>query len=229
MSGHQVFDDYTERYDAWYDDPRGITLLTIEAQCIRLMLECFPKPYLEVGVGTGRFAHALGIPYGLDPSPKALARARLKGVQTVAGVGEVLPFRDGSFGGVLAAFTLCFVRDPLQVLSEARRVLVPGGGLVLGLLLKGTPWADLYARQRAEGHPLYSTAHFFTRNEVEALLAQTGFRVQAYRSALFQKPGLETYREEAPVDGYISGAGFVGIAAVRVESQIQVSQIQVRG
>jgi ubiquinone/menaquinone biosynthesis C-methylase UbiE len=219
LDGKQVFDDYAERYDAWYDSANGQALLATEVECIRPLFEPFAKPYLEVGVGPGRFAEALGIEYGLDPSVQALAKAQRRGIKALLATGESIPFGDGHFGAALLAFTLCFVRDPHAVLQEVGRVLVPGGGLVLGLLLRGTPWADLYVRQGAEGHPLYRTAHFYSREEVEALLKQAGFHVRRYRSALFQKPELEKYQEEQPVDSYIPGAGFVGIAAVRAESQ----------
>lgn len=219
MDGKQVFDDYADRYDAWYDSPNGRALLATEVECIRPLVEPFPKPYLEVGVGTGRFAEALGIEYGLDPSVQALEKAQRRGINTVLAIGESIPFKDACFGATLLAFTLCFVSDPHKVLQEVRRVLVPGGGLILGLLLKGTPWADFYARQGAAGHPLYRTAHFYSREEVEALLSQASFRVSAYQSTLFQKPGLEKYQEEPPVASYMPGAGFVGIAAIRAESQ----------
>src|SRR3972149_5335474 len=53
---HRVFDEYAERYDAWYDSPKGRALLGTEVACLRPLLSQFPQPYLEVGVGTGRFA-----------------------------------------------------------------------------------------------------------------------------------------------------------------------------
>ena len=136
---HQVLDNYAERYDTWYDSPRGRVLLATEVACLRPLLKQFPRPYLEVGVGTGRFAEVLGIEHGLDPSPRALKKAQSRGVRAVLGRGEDIPFQEALFGGVLMAFTLCFVREPYKVMQEIWRVLVPGGGLVLGLLLKGTP------------------------------------------------------------------------------------------
>lgn len=206
---------YTDRYDAWYDTPKGRALLASEVACLKPLLQRFPRPYLEVGVGTGRFAQALGIGYGVDPSVRALDKAVQRGVKALLGVGEALPFRDATFGAVLMAFTLCFVEDPSTVMREIHRVLFSGGGLVLGLLLRGTPWANFYEQRGREGDPLFSTAHFYRREEVEALLKETGLCITSFRSTLFQPPGLKVYREEEPVDGYVSGAGFVAIAAVK--------------
>jgi SAM-dependent methyltransferase len=204
-----------DRYDAWYDTPKGRVLLALESACLKPLLQRFPRPYLEVGVGTGRFAQALGIQYGIDPSPRALDKALPRGVRALLGVGEALPFRRATFGAVLMAFTLCFVEDPSAVMREIRRVLCSGGGLVLGLLLRGTPWANFYEQRGREGDPLFSTAHFYLREEVDTMLKESGFCVTSFRSTLFQPPGLKVYREEAPVDGYAPGAGFVAIAALK--------------
>jgi SAM-dependent methyltransferase len=208
-----VFDVNARGYDAWYETPNGRALLATEVAALAPLLADHDRPFLEVGAGTGRFTHALGIDCGLDPSLPALAVAQQRGVSLVCGVGEALPFRRGTFGAVLLAFTLCFVEDPLRVMEEVRRILKPGGGLVLGLLLKGTPWADYYAARGAEGHPIYRTAHFNSRQEIESLLDRAGFHVTGYASTLFQPPGQATYQIEQPVTGFQPGAGVVALAA----------------
>ena len=219
--GHDAtpFEERAAQYDAWYDSPKGRVLLAIEVACLRPLLGEFPRPYLEVGVGTGRFAQALDIEYGIDPSLPALDVARARGIDVRQAVGERIPFDDASFGGILMAFTLCFVKDAAGVVREVGRVLTPGGGLVLGLLLRGTPWAESYARRSREGHPVYRDAHFHSKHEVENLLEEGGFRVVRYRSTLFQLPGLEAYDIEEAVEGYAGDAGFVGLAAIKTTEQ----------
>lgn len=93
---------------------------------------------LEIGIGGG-----LNLPFydpakvesvtGIDPSPELRVMAeqapRAKGLNVfmVEGAGENLPFADASFDTVLATYTLCSVAAVERVLSEARRVLKPGG------------------------------------------------------------------------------------------------------
>jgi ubiquinone/menaquinone biosynthesis C-methylase UbiE len=52
-------------------------------------------------------------------------------VAVVAGRAEELPFADASFDAAVSAFVLCTVADPAAALAELRRVLVPGGTLLL--------------------------------------------------------------------------------------------------
>ncbi len=54
-------------------------------------------------------------------------RARGVAVEVIDGVGEHLPIDDDSVDSVLFAYVLCSVEDPDAVISEASRVLKPGG------------------------------------------------------------------------------------------------------
>lgn len=204
-----------ETYDSWYDTVNGRSILATEIQALRPLIDVFPQPRLEVGVGTGRFAQALGGPFGLDPSTDALRIARRRGVLVAAGTGEEAPFASQRFGAVLLAFTLCFLADSVSALLEAHRLLIDGGGLVAGFLPRGTPWAELYAHRGRQGHPSYRHARFYTAPEVEQHLTDSGFRVTARRSTLRQPPGLERYEVEPATDHVTADAGFVAISAVK--------------
>ena len=164
---YQAFDAHADEYDAWFDTQPGATIFAMEVECLQPLLHRYPRPYLEVGMGAGRFAQALGIEYGVDPAPAFVGKAKSRGIKVQRASGEKLPFPSGSFGGVLIALTLCFVDDPALVLHEVSRVLMPGGGLVLGLILKNSPWAEFYVTKGKQGHPIYSRAKFLLRREVE--------------------------------------------------------------
>jgi ubiquinone/menaquinone biosynthesis C-methylase UbiE len=60
-----------------------------------------------------------------------LARRHGIAVDIVDGVGESIPFPDNSFDSVHVGLVLCSVDDVAATLDEIRRVLVPGGRLVV--------------------------------------------------------------------------------------------------
>lgn len=212
---YQVFDHHASEYDAWYDTEAGKAIFAMEVDCLRPLLHRYSGPYLEIGLGSGRFAQALEMEYGVEPAPALANMARARGVKVTEATGEELPFPDKMFGGILMAFTLCFLDNPQKALQEARRVLQPEGGLVLGMILRDSQWAEFYAGRGREGHPIYSKAKFLSKDEVERLLLVCGFKVLDYSSTLFQPPGQSIYQCESPVSGYQPSAGFVSIQATK--------------
>ncbi len=208
-----LFERLAARYDAWYEGPVGRVLFPLEVACLRPLLDGLPAPALEVGVGSGRFARALGVGYGLDPAHAPLRLAAARGIRVVQGAGERLPFRDGSFGAVLVVVTLCFADDPAALLREARRVLRPTGGVVLGDVFAESAWGRRYRELGRAGHPFYGAARFLTRAELAGALRAAGLRLARARSTLRQSPSEEPEPEPA-VEGDDPEAGFVGWLAV---------------
>ncbi|MGI8920088.1 MAG: class I SAM-dependent methyltransferase [Solirubrobacteraceae bacterium] len=105
--------------------------------CRRELLADLAGTVVEVGPGNGpNFAvYGEGVerviavepePYLRKKAAAAAARAAVE-IQVVAGDGEHLPLADGSVDAVVLALVLCSVPDQARTLSEARRVLRPGG------------------------------------------------------------------------------------------------------
>jgi demethylmenaquinone methyltransferase/2-methoxy-6-polyprenyl-1,4-benzoquinol methylase len=92
---------------------------------------------LDVAIGTGlvarEAARLTGDPrrvIGLDPSPGMLAKAcRQLGVHGVLGLGEQLPWREGSFDLLSMGYALRHLSDLTIALREFWRVLKPGGAV----------------------------------------------------------------------------------------------------
>ena len=184
------------------------------ARAFRELLPALPRPWLEIGVGSGRFAGALGIETGIDPCSRLVEMARGRGINAFIGQGERTPFDDQSFGTVFLIVTLCFLDSPLEVLREASRILAPGGKLVLGLVLKESPWGRFYEAKKAQGHRFYKLARFYSCDEVIGLISHTGFKIEKLVSTLFQKPG-KVCRVEEPRKCHSPDAGFTIIVAGR--------------
>jgi SAM-dependent methyltransferase len=213
------FDDLAPEYDAWFDR-EGSLIFFIEVQAFRELLPTLPKLWLEIGVGSGRFAQALGIETGLDPSSKLLQMARRRGVNAFLGCGEEMLFDEESFGTVFLIVTLCFLDSPLDVLLEAKRILIPGGKLVLGLVLKESPWGQLYQQRKDEGHRFYRYATFYSCEEVVRLIVQAGFMTEKIVSTLFQRPH-EVQHVEEYKEGYFPDAGFTIIVAGKRAAELE--------
>ena len=201
-----LFDSLALDYDNWFKR-EGMLIFAIETDAFREILPLLPKPWLEIGVGSGRFAQALGIEIGLDPSVKLLDIAKNRNLNVLLGRGENTPFAGGAFGTVFLIVTLCFVDSPLAVLVEANRLLKQGGKIVFGLVLRESPWGQFYQLQKEKGHRFYKYATFHSYAEVVELLEQAGCSIEKIISTLFQKPG-EVEHMEFPQEGFSSDAGF---------------------
>lgn len=94
---------------------------------------------LDVGSGTGVVAHLAqgmvqdqGLVVALDPSIGMLGEAKTRGVHYITqGLGEKLPFPDATFDRVTMGFALRHVADLRILFAEYRRVLKPGGQILL--------------------------------------------------------------------------------------------------
>ena len=96
------------------------------------------------GYGTRLVARSHQV-WGVDASPQFIERARRAAPQIPfqCAPAEAIPFEDASFDAVLLLDVLEHVRRERPVLQEVRRVLRPGGTLVLSVPAKGAMrWLD---------------------------------------------------------------------------------------
>ena len=139
---------------------------------------------LDLGAGDGRLSAELGASELTlaDVSEVALGRAAARLPQAVTVLVDPdapLPLEDSSFDLVLCAETLEHVRDVQLLLSEARRVLVPGGTLAVTTPAHGrrTGLAAAALGFEREFDPLSPHLRFFTARSLRGLLDQMGFDV----------------------------------------------------
>jgi SAM-dependent methyltransferase len=155
---------------------------------------------LDAGCGTGGTTVHLrrfGEVVGLDLAWEALLPAAERGLnrQLVRGTVEHLPFADATFDAV-TSFEVVYhlgVNDDRRAFAELRRVLRPGG--VLLLRLPAHDWL------RGAHDRLVHTRHRYSRAEVADKLRGAGFRVERLNwanSALFLPAAVKRLLEPRP-------------------------------
>ena len=113
-----------------------------------------PARVLEIGAGTGRigkaFVAAGDFYVGVDTSLAMLREfpANSKSCFLAQADGRQLPFRDGAFDVVLLMQVLSGVGDWERILNETRRVLLPGGSVVVGHTVSPESGIDAQLKRR---------------------------------------------------------------------------------
>jgi SAM-dependent methyltransferase len=209
MPKSQPFERYTERYERWFDAHEAAYRSEVEA-----LERLIPRTRIgiEIGVGSGRFAAPLGVQVGLDPAIDMLSLARKRDIEVVRGVAERLPFDDGTFDTALIVTTICFVDDIPQTLAEARRILRPGGELVIGYIDRDSPVGRMYQEEQSE-NPFYRDAVFVSTDELVEALETAGFSAFEFVQTIYHQP--DEIDEPEPIDSGYGEGSFVGIKASR--------------
>lgn len=206
----QVFDKFPHRYDHWFDTSPGREISKLESWCLKEAFRGVMRPWLEIGVGPGRFAGKLKIDFGVDPSQEMLRKASKRGIKVTRAVAEHLPFPQNFFGGIAIIVTLCFLDEPSKALKECFCVLRKGGSLILGIVPRESRWGRFYLGKGRRGHPFYSAAHFYTVREARDLLERADFELENVFSTLFEDPEEPLQiRPYPPALNWTKKAGFV--------------------
>ena len=148
-------------------------------------IELHPRQQLlDVGCGTGQLLAAARARApeahlaGLDPSQAMLDVARRRvspSIGLIRATAEAIPVRSGTVDWLVMTSVLHRVRDPLAARREWRRVLRPGGTLVL------TDWCEDFPTMRLQARWSRLTdrafRHMYSALELQALLIAGGLDV----------------------------------------------------
>lgn len=147
----------------------------------------FPRPgrLLDFGCGGGSYlARMADLGWqvtGLDASDEAVRTVRAElGCEALLGTLPHPDLAPGSFEAVTLWQSLEHVHDPLGVLREALRLLVPGGVLVVAVPNFDSPARGWFG-ERWQGYDLPRHLTHFTPGTLGGMLRAAGFRVGAVR------------------------------------------------
>lgn len=166
-----------------------VTLMGAERAKRALLEQAALRPghrILDVGCGTGTLVvlikrlHPDVSITGLDPDPKALARAKRKAqragvsVQFDQGFSDAMPYPDASFDRVFSSFMFHHLDagSREKSLREVKRLLAPGGGLHLLDFERPDPLPKGWFLRRIHANP-----HFQDNSErrILAFMREAGF------------------------------------------------------
>jgi len=191
----------------WYRGLRSLVWQTWES------LPGRPEgPLLDIGCGTGGTLEGATRPaVGIDMSGEALRFCRSRGQRALARAdAAALPFAESSFAGAVMLDVLYHqaVTNPGRVLREARRVLKPGGRLIVNV--------PAYEWLRSSHDHAIHTARRFTRPQLHALFDSNGLaveRISYWNTFLFPAAAAvrllrkSAAREESDLANYHHGLG----------------------
>ncbi|MCX0245850.1 class I SAM-dependent DNA methyltransferase [Streptomyces drozdowiczii] len=176
-----VAEDYAARVPGLFaEDVAGRALIGAFAEEVRAD---GGLPVADLGCGPGHVtAHLAGLGlsvHGVDVSPRMvdLARRRHPELRFETGTMDALGLPDGGLGGIVAWWSILHTPpDRLPVLfAEFRRVLAPGGRLLLGFHAgNGEPYVS---EKRAGGYAY--AIHLLSPDRVVGQLEEAGFALTA--------------------------------------------------
>ena len=209
LPGITVFNQFAREYDHWFVENSFAYLSEVEA--IRRFI---PDTGLgvEIGAGTGRFSIPFGIKIGIEPSDGMARLAQSRGLFIIRALAEELPFADGTIDYVLMVTVICFLTDLPTAMKEIRRVLKPGGRLIIGFIDRESPLGRNYESMK-DSSRFYKWATFYSVSQVMDVLTAIGFSDFQVCQTLFTNPG-DMVRCDPVCEGHGEGS-FVVLMGTR--------------
>lgn len=192
-----IFDSLVDRYDKWFENHP----LIFESE-LNIYKEFLKKEKngIEIGIGTGRFASAVGTEIGVDNSIEMLKFAKKRNIEVILADAMKLPFMNGVFNYASMVVTICFLNDLTSSLNEIKRILKHNGKLFIGIIDKESIWGKYYEKIKDE-NPFYKYAKFYTPNEIIDKIEKLNFKYLRSGQTLFHEP------ENEILDGWKNGYG----------------------
>ena len=138
---------------------------------------------LDLGCGDGNnlawlrdYAEAL---YGCDYNAVRLARAHARFPDTVLFLGDILdlPVNDCAFDVIFFNHVIEHIHDDVAALATVKRVLAPGGIVILGTPNEGAWWWQVAYRRAPELRANTDHVHFYTADSIAAKMKHSGLDV----------------------------------------------------
>jgi len=185
--------EFKRQLEQLLDPARCLSLARLKSYCLMeswLGLGNESTSVLEVGCGPGRFAALLASlgyrvtavdPFSFPEWDIIKKRTAVSFMDQVR--AEALPFESASFDHVTCIATLHYVANPAAALDEMRRVIRPGGRLVIRTVNK----SNLFTLWRGRKLDPAST-NLYAMDELKSLISERGFKIKQSYAYGFMPP-----------------------------------------
>lgn len=193
MNSREYFDRTAKEYDEGHD---GRFVRCMYPEIVRQVMQISGETILDIGCGNGNIIKMLagqrpGRYYGVDLSSEMIKEAEKRVPQDVifkrADVVS-LPFDDESFDILICNASFHHYEEPEKAIAEMKRVLRPGGALILGdptipVLRRFFNWAIKWENS--------GDVWIYGKNDILPLFKRGGFDILKwkrlnYRTFIFQ-------------------------------------------
>ena len=191
----ELFDNFYNGYDAWYDTPMGQFVDEVETDCLySLFKPQGGQKILDVCCGTAnfsvKFAKTGCSVTGIDISEKMLEIANEKikreklNVELIKGDCSTVSLRENYYDAIISMAGFEFIPAPMSAYKHLLRFLKPNGYFIIGTIQKGSEWQKLYSSLK---ETVYEYANFLTSDDLKNM-DMTSFCDQ--QECLFIPPNL---------------------------------------
>lgn len=228
------FDQYAEKYDAWFLDNENV--LASEVALVASTLKNAGR-ILSVGCGSGLFEaimrrdYGINVDNGVEPSAPMAEIARKRGMNVVEATAENFDYPEGLYDTIIFNGSPSYITDLAEVLRKVYAALPAGGRVVLVDVPKESSYGLMYNLAKALGtwnHPLLEgvyppnpypiefvdVANWRTTAEKIALLTAAGFSDITSSQTLTAHPLYSDLHREEPIDGHDRG-DYVAVTAYK--------------
>jgi ubiquinone/menaquinone biosynthesis C-methylase UbiE len=220
----EIFDDWPEKYDLWFETPLGRIVKDFESRLIlQMLMPVAGEVILDAGCGTGIFTAniletgvwVLGLERSITMLRRALIRNVGRSLLPIIGDMRRLPFANASFHRATSITAIEFIQDARMAIDELFRVTKPGGCILVATLNALSPWAQRRKQAAQKGHPLFGHAVFRTPDEIKGLAPVEGVVQTAVHFRKNDDPGMAPKIEAAGREAGLNTGAFLAIRWIK--------------
>ena len=221
MAEEKLFDEWPERYEAWFATPIGRLVRQVEGDVVFEFLQVAPGDcLLDAGCGTAVFttdfirsgACVVGVDISRPMLKTAIGKTTGSPFAPVQADMRRLPFNDNCFDKSVSITAIEFIGDAGKAVDELFRVTKPGGYVVVATLNSLSPWAERRKAKsiRGQGHIL-ENAYYRSPDDLLAFRPQSGTVRTAVHFLKDDDPKLATEIEDVGRAKRFTTGAFVAV------------------